>query len=188
MSHAMIHRMSETRLLSYIEIAKLFDMTVPSARNMVRKRHWSRILSNDGKTVRIHVPVEAIPVAPVLSTDALSDGSSAATPDATSEALAILAKHIEALQAELEPLRATAAQVAALNAALDAARDDASRLREERDAAQAKIEALLPLEGELAALKEAERARATRAATVPTIAHASSSSSFWEQLRRRLVG
>jgi hypothetical protein len=171
MSHAMIHRMSETRLLSYIEIAKLFDMTVPSARNMVRKRHWSRILSNDGKTVRIHVPVEAIPVAPVLSTDALSDGSSAATPDATSEALAILAKHIEALQA-----------------ALDAARDDASRLREERDAAQAKIEALLPLEGELAALKEAERARATRAATVPTIAHASSSSSFWEQLRRRLVG
>ena len=50
-----------------------------------------------------------------------------------SASLAILTKHIETLQAELEPLRATATQVAALNAALDAARDDAQRLRDERD-------------------------------------------------------
>src|SRR3954451_15763603 len=129
MSHAMVHGMShETRALSYIELAELFDMTVPSARNMVRKRCWSRILSNDGKTVRVNVPLDALPPPPTKPANAAPgearDGS-------RGEAFAILAKHIEALQAELEPLRATAAQVAALNAALDAARGDAQRLRGE---------------------------------------------------------
>src|SRR3954451_4216346 len=131
MSHAMMHGMShETRALSYIEIAELFDMTVPSARNMVRKRCWSRVLSNDGKTVRVNMPLDALSSPPTKPGSAAPDDARGGSPGGTSEALTILAKHIEALQAEIEPLRVTAAQVSALNAALDAARDDARRLRE----------------------------------------------------------
>jgi hypothetical protein len=127
----MLHLMTETRALSYIELAKAFDMTVPSVRNMVRKRCWTRILSNDGKTVRIMVPIEELP-APEASNDKPADPA----PDASlSASLAILANHIERLQSEIEPLRETAAQVPALNAALDASRDEASRLRQEREAA-----------------------------------------------------
>jgi hypothetical protein len=140
----------ETRALSYIEIAELFDITVPSARNMVRKRCWSRIRSNDGKTVRVSVPLDALPSPSTRPVDASPDGARGDARDAalgeTSAALIILAKHIEALQAELEPLRATAAQVA--NAALDAARGDARRLREERDM-------LIPVSAQAAALRAA---------------------------------
>src|SRR5215207_1567801 len=97
MSHAMVHGMShETRALSYIELAKLFDMTVPSARNMVRKRCWSRILSNDGKTVRVNVPLDALPPPPAKPSDASGDARDGSRGE-TSAALAILAKHIEAL-------------------------------------------------------------------------------------------
>jgi hypothetical protein len=144
----------ETRALSYIELAKAFDMTVPSARNMVRKRCWSRILSNDGKTVRIMVPVEELP-APEVSNDKPADP----TPDASLGAsLAILANHIERLQAEIEPLRTAAAQVPALNAALSTARDASSRLRQEREAACEQAIALRisisGLEATCAALRE----------------------------------
>jgi prefoldin subunit 5 len=142
--------MTETRALTYREIAKAFDITVPSARNMVRRRMWHRMPSNDPKTVRVLVPFGEIPARrpkPDATCDASSDGSSEkratshGLPDdarngssgETSEALAILAKHIEALQAEIEPLRMMAAEVPALNAARDAARDDAQRLRAERD-------------------------------------------------------
>ena len=145
----MVHGMShETRALSYIELAKLFDMTVPSARNMVRKRCWSRILSNDGKTVRVNVPLDALPPPPTMPANAAPNDAREGSPGETSAALTILAKHIEALQAELQPLRATAAQVAALNAALDAARGDAQCLREERDA-------LSPMPAQVAALRAA---------------------------------
>ena len=119
----MLHGMAdETRALSYIELAKLFGMTVPSARNMVRKRCWSRILSNDGKTVRVNVPLDALPPPPTKPANTAPGDAREGSPGEASAALTILAEHIEALQAELEPLRATAAQVAALNAALDAAR------------------------------------------------------------------
>ena len=147
MAHAMMHAMSETRALSYREIAKLFAITVPSARNMVRRRMWHRVPSNDPKTVRVLVPVEELPVGKTTGDaprDVSSDGSSenamhtshlrdGARDESLGASLAILTKHIETLQAELEPLRATATQVAALNAALNAARDDTQRLRDERD-------------------------------------------------------
>jgi hypothetical protein len=118
----------ETRALSYVELAELFGMTVPSARNMVRKRCWSRTLSNDGKTVRVNVPLDALPPPPVKPANGSPGDARDGSRGETSSALAILAKHIEALQAELEPLRATAAQVAALRAALDATREERDRL------------------------------------------------------------
>jgi hypothetical protein len=177
----MIHRMSETRLLSYIEIAKLFDMTVPSARNMVRKRCWARILSNDGKTVRINVPCDALPPPPSKPANASPDDARDGPPDATSEALAILAKHIETLQAELEPLRAAAAQVAALNAALDAAHDEARRLRVEADEARERGRAEAIRTAAMAATLEAVTGERDRLLTREQLR---ASRSWW----RRLTG
>jgi len=46
----------------------------------------------------------------------------------THAALQVLQRHIERLEAELDPLRSMPAQVAALRAALDAARDERDRL------------------------------------------------------------
>jgi hypothetical protein len=130
MLHTMQH---EVRLLSYREIAEKFGLTLQSARNLVRKRCWGRTLSNDGRTALIRVPCDAIPAQVTKPADAEPGAKPDAEPGATSAALAVLAKHIETLQAELEPLRATALEVAALRAALDAAQGDAQRLRDERD-------------------------------------------------------
>ncbi len=153
----MLHSMSETRLLSYIELAELLDMTVPSVRNMVRKKCWSRVLSNDGKTVRIHVPVDELPPPPNKPADVTAGAAPSDISGATSASLAILAKHIEMLQAELEPLRATAAQVAALNAALNASRDETSRLRQERDAERERTTVLVGSVAALEATRDALR-------------------------------
>jgi uncharacterized small protein (DUF1192 family) len=171
----MLHLMTETRALSYIELAKAFDMTVPSARNMVRKRCWTRILSNDGKTVRIMVPIEELPT-PEASNDKPPDAPPGDAPDASlSASLAILANHIERLQSEIEPLRATAAEVPALNAALDASRDEASRLRHEREAACEQAIALrisiAGLEATCAALRDEIERRESRG--------------WWRRLTRR---
>jgi hypothetical protein len=168
---------SETRALSYTELAELFDMTVPSVRNMVRRRMWHRVSSNDPKTVRVLVPVDEIPSPSTKPANAVPDAARDGSPSATSASLAILAKHIEALQAELEPLRATAAQVAALNAALDAAHDDARRLREERDA-------LVPMSAKVAALSAALDAIRDERDHLLTREHLRESRRWW----RRLTG
>jgi hypothetical protein len=167
----------ETRALSYIEIAELFDMTVPSARNMVRKRCWSRILSNDGKTVRVNVPLDALPPPPTKPASALPGDERDGSGGEISAALTILAKHIEALQAELEPLRATAAQVVALKAALGAACSDAQRLREERDA-------LAPMPAQVAALRAALDATRDERDRLLTREHLREQRRWW----RRLTG
>jgi hypothetical protein len=174
----MLHGMAdETRALSYIELAKLFGMTVPSVRNMVRKRCWSRILSNDGKTVRVNVPLDALPPPPTKPANTAPGDAREGSPGETSAALTILAEHIEALQAELEPLRATAAQVAALNAALDAARGDAQRLRGELDE-------LAPMPAQAAALRAALDAARDERDRLLTREHLREQRRWW----KRLVG
>jgi hypothetical protein len=120
---------SNVKLLTYPEVAEAFSMTVASARNLARKRRWRKLPSNTGdrKTVRVMVPLDELPVAQP------ADASPMQHPKSTPDALAILARHIETLQAEVTSLRSVEAQVAGLQAALDASRDDASRLRGERD-------------------------------------------------------
>ena len=107
----------ETRALTYPEIAALFGVTVPWARNMASKRRWQRSISNDGKSVRVHVPIEVIPATPAVSPDETRDGSLRAS-------LAILARHIETLQAELAVARADASQVPSLRASSGGRRGD----------------------------------------------------------------
>ncbi len=125
---------SSTRLLTYPEIADAFSMTVASARNLARKRRWRKVPSNSGdrKTVRVHVPEDELSLARAAREEpSAPDAGSIQRP--TTDALAILASHIEQLQAEVASLRSVEAQVAGLQAALDAAREDSSRLRDERD-------------------------------------------------------
>src|SRR6476646_1903783 len=100
---------AETRPMTYREVAAAFNLTLGSTRNLVRKRCWERTPANDG-TVRIHVPLDALPaprpahvptqVHAQAGAGAPADDSTYAT---TSAALAVLAKHVEGLQAELEP-------------------------------------------------------------------------------------
>jgi hypothetical protein len=143
MMHGMTH---ETRALPYPEIARLFNITVPSARNMVRRRRWARMPSNDPKRALVLVPIEALPncSAPNNSADATrraaSDETSEAPDDtrdgssnATSGALEILARHVEMLHAELAIARAEAARSVALDVSLAALRATLEAVREERD-------------------------------------------------------
>jgi len=171
----MIHPMMETRALTYIEISELFGVTVPSARNLASKRRWQRVISNDAKSVRVHVPIEAIPATPLVSPNEAPDGSLGAS-------LTILAKHIETLQAELEVARADASQVPSLRASLDEARGDASRLGDE----------VTRLGDEASRLRESlnvEQMRATAAETNSTALQATidelRSRTLWQRLRNR---
>jgi len=117
----------DTKLMSYAELAQSFSMTVASARNLARRRHWKKVPSNSGdrKSVLVVVPIDAL-----TSRESASDVGSMQHPDT---ALAILARHIESLQADVASLRGVEAQVAGLQAALDASREEASTLRAERD-------------------------------------------------------
>lgn len=53
----------DTASLTYDEIAQRFEISAGSARNLVRRKRWSRTVGNDGRA-RIAVPVEALPEAP----------------------------------------------------------------------------------------------------------------------------
>ena len=59
--------MSDTRLMSYAELADTLDLTAGSVRNLVRRKRWQRVQGNDGRA-RVHVPIEALPP------DGTSDG------------------------------------------------------------------------------------------------------------------
>jgi len=123
---------TEVRLLTYPEVAEAFSMTVASARNLARKRRWRKVPGNSGdrKTVRVVVPMDELPVTPPARRE---DATPMQHQESTPDALAILARHIEALQADVTSLRGVEAQVAGLRAALDASREEASRLKAERD-------------------------------------------------------
>lgn len=129
-------RSDTTKLCTYPEIAAAFAMTVASARNLARKRRWQKVPANSGdrKTVKVLVPLDELPTAPPVR-----NAAPIQHPDSTADALAILARHIEQLQAEVTSLRTVEAQVAGLKATLEAARDEASRLRVERDDYLAKL-------------------------------------------------
>jgi hypothetical protein len=55
---------TDTRWLTYDEIAAALGITPDSARRLVARKKWSRTAGNDGKA-RIGVPVERIPTSPL---------------------------------------------------------------------------------------------------------------------------
>ena len=51
--------------LTYDEIAERFGITLPSARNLVRRKRWRRTVGNDGRA-RVDVPTEAVKAPPAV--------------------------------------------------------------------------------------------------------------------------
>jgi hypothetical protein len=124
-----------TASLTYVEIAARFGVTTASARNLVRRKGWPKTLGNDG-LARIVVPSDAIPDAPPVR----GEGSTVQPLEADTHAVALatLERHVARVERELETLRSErdaerivaashGAMVAALQATLDAVREDRDR-------------------------------------------------------------
>jgi transposase-like protein len=126
--------------VTFAELAMKLGLTVPSTKNLVRRKKWSRHAGNDGLT-RIIVPVAYIEEN--ASTDA---GTDAATPtvDTGTEAgthlaaLAALERQIErlerenaALKNERDVLASMPVQIAALRATLEAVSAERDRLTDQ---------------------------------------------------------
>jgi len=115
--------MTNERLMTYDDLAAALGIAPDSARRLVARKKWSRRPGNDGKA-RISVPADALPdVAPVIPPDV----TPVITPDVAPDALQVLTRHIERLEAELTAMRAErdkagelALQLAALTATLEA--------------------------------------------------------------------
>jgi hypothetical protein len=146
--------MTDTKWMTYAELAEALGIGADSARNLVRRKRWSRQTGNDG-LARVGVPVEYITenakpdVPSELPADVPSDGGIVVT---------VLASHISRLERELETLkkdreaerdrleseietlrtnldaeRIRAAQIEALNAVIEAERKRSADLQAERD-------------------------------------------------------
>jgi hypothetical protein len=143
--------------MTYTEIAEAFGIGSDSARNLVRRKRWTRQMGNDG-LARIGVPTDQIPTKADSPTSAPSeppiDGATdAPTDEAPGDigalvALEVLREHIGRLEAEIVSLkdecareRARAAQVDALTAILEIERKRAEELKQERDRWSAAAEA-----------------------------------------------
>jgi hypothetical protein len=153
----------EIRLLSYDEIAELFDIERESARHLALRKQWRRTKGNDGKA-RVEVPVEALPTPSTGEAPADSTGQDTAI-------VPTLVRHIERLELALDTAQE---QLSDAEVARDSARDEARAMERERDIARtdaravaAQVEALhtvLAVERKL--VEEArERAEDARART-----------------------
>jgi cell division septum initiation protein DivIVA len=97
--------MTDTKWMTYAELAEVLGIGSDSARNLVRRKRWPRQSGNDG-LARIGVPIEYInenakpdvPVQPPIdaSADGGADGAIVVT---------VLANHISRLERELEALK-----------------------------------------------------------------------------------
>jgi hypothetical protein len=115
----------EIRLLSYDEIAELFDIERESARHLALRKQWRRTKGNDGRA-RVEVPVEALPTP--STGEELSDSTGHDT-----AVVPTLIRHIERLELALETAQE---RVSEAEAARDNARDEARSMERERDAAR----------------------------------------------------
>lgn len=89
--------------LTYAEAAKLLNIKADSAKKRAMRRHWPRLVGNDGKT-RIQVPPECLRTVPEdITTDIPVDTSLPA--DDTRERLAASEARAEVLAAQVEDLQ-----------------------------------------------------------------------------------
>jgi hypothetical protein len=130
----------DTRWMTYAELAEILRIGADSARNLVRRKRWTRRAGNDG-LARIEVPVEhliehARPDAPLDA--ALDAGTS--PPSDIPTAIAVLERHVERLERELaaavaerETQRERAGLVAVLEAVFEVERRRVAEAREEAE-------------------------------------------------------
>lgn len=118
----------DTRLMTYAELAAALRIAPDSARRLVARRKWTRRPGNDGRA-RIAVPIDKLQLVTSDSPpDSPPDIRPHAIPDSppTSEAVAVLQRHIERLEGEIARLtserdaeRARASQVEALQTTIE---------------------------------------------------------------------
>lgn len=122
--------------LTYDELAERLGIERESARQHVKRKHWARQKGNDGK-VRIGVPEEVLSARSEPDTeggtDAVHTPAHAPAPDPS--VTAVLTRHIERLEAQLEETLKRAGERDELVIQRDMART-------ERDIASTQVEAL----------------------------------------------
>jgi hypothetical protein len=124
--------------LTYDEIAERLGMGRESARTLVKRKRWARQQGNDGRA-RIGVPVEEIASRQEQSGERSPERPEEQSPERseerTGEVLAVLTRHIERLEAQLDEAHKRAADRDEIAIQRDAA-------RAERDVVTAQVEAL----------------------------------------------
>jgi hypothetical protein len=121
---------TDTRWLTYDELAAALGITPDSARRLVARKKWPRRAGNDGRA-RIGVPAERIPDKPPVShADTIPDVEEDDSPDDRSDVtliVSILTQHIERIEKELETVKSErdAERLQAAQLALKAAEVDA---------------------------------------------------------------
>lgn len=121
--------MADTKAMTYPELAEALGIGVESAKNLVRRKRWSRSTGNDGMA-RVIVPIEALMARkPASPHDAATSAATSppTDPPMASVAIETLSRHIERLEAELATVKSerdqakeAAMQVHALRATLEA--------------------------------------------------------------------
>jgi len=109
----------DTASLTFDELAERLGISGKSARNLVRRKGWSRTIGNDGKT-RVTVPLEALPEAPPVVPSAAPSEPPPASPQEAPEAALMMAR----LESQIDGLKGI---VAAEKARADAAERDRDR-------------------------------------------------------------
>lgn len=100
-----------TESLTYKELAERLGVKLESARKTVLRKRWQKVTANDG-TVRILVPVEALPRPSDNAGDSPSDGHGDSPSDSPSPDVLALEAQIDGLKALVvsEQRRADAAE------------------------------------------------------------------------------
>lgn len=124
--------MADTKAMTYPELAEALGIGVESAKNLVRRKRWSRSTGNDG-LARIIVPIEALSARKAASPHGAATNPPA-DPPMVSVAVEALSRHIERLEAELATVKAerdqakeAALQVSALRATIAAVEGERDR-------------------------------------------------------------
>jgi hypothetical protein len=124
--------------LTYDEIAERLGMGRESARTLVKRKRWARQQGNDGRA-RIGVPLEEIASRQDQSGERSPERPEEQSPERseerTGEVLAVLTRHIERLEAQLNEAHKRAADRDEIATQRDA-------IRTERDVVTAQVEAL----------------------------------------------
>jgi hypothetical protein len=163
----MITDTTNTRWLTYDELAAALGITPDSARRLVARKKWPRRAGNDGKA-RIGVPAERIPdKPPVILPDDSADDGSGDTPDIRDDiapVTKVLTQHIERIEKELESVkserdaeRARVAQLALQAAQVDALRAMIEIKQQQAEEAQKRVEEMQKRADERAEELKAER-------------------------------
>ena len=138
--------MSETRLMTYVELGEAIGRSEIAARSVAIRKRWRRVPGNDGKT-RVAVPVDLLEKLqakaatraaqqpepqPDEQSNAHVDGQSDGRADARA-LIAMLEARVAELNSEAKQGRAAIARMAVLEALLEAERERLAEMRQDRD-------------------------------------------------------